>query len=139
MRSSLRYIGGLGALLTVTATQSHAPRVFAATPPMIGKAPKACLGSTNFVSLPNLFGDGKAYGGYIGGDPVWIGAFVGPHATLYATGVYEPGYGWGARAMFALKRGFAHTVTLRGAVCTATPRSGSTRWRTVRRTERHVR
>ncbi|MGH2391452.1 MAG: hypothetical protein ACRDIE_24925 [Chloroflexota bacterium] len=113
MRSSTRRVGVIGVLLMVTATQPRATRALAATPPIIGVAPKACAGSTHFVSLPNLFGDGKAYGDFIGGDPVWIRGFVGPHATLHAR-YYELGHGWEAGMMFALKRGFSHTATLRG-------------------------
>ncbi len=117
MRQSVPRAGAMVALLMVTATQPGTPRAIAAAPPKLGVAPQNCSGSTHFVSLLNLRDNGVAYRGYIGGDPLWIGGFVGPHATLHLTGVrthYESGYGWGTFVMFVLKRSFTHTVTLRG-------------------------
>jgi hypothetical protein len=117
MRRRILSAGVVGMILAATTAQPATIRALAVGSTTIGAAPKDCPAGTNFVSLPNLFGDGKAYGGYIGGDPVWVGGFSGPRATLHFKGIsppYDPDYGWGRKVLFALKRGFGGTVTLSG-------------------------
>jgi hypothetical protein len=107
----------VGMILAATVAQPGTIHALAARPTTIGAAPKDCPADTNFVSLHNLFDDGKAYGGYIGGYPVWVGGLSGPRATLHFRGLgppYDLGYGWGHKVLFALKRGFVGTVTLSG-------------------------
>ncbi|HEY8284089.1 MAG TPA: hypothetical protein VIJ28_06860 [Chloroflexota bacterium] len=92
---------------------SSGPRAMSAAP-TIGGVPKNCPDTTHFVSLFNVFDDGKAYGGLVGSAPAWLRGFSGPAATLTFGGVYQPGYGWGRKVLFVLKRGFKGTVTMSG-------------------------
>ena len=79
------------------------------TPPPMGLVPHDCPSGP---TPQPIFG---ALGPVVGGSPVWVAGFNGPHAVVYLDQAFFDKPGWGWKMIWEVGPNYTHLVTLRGA------------------------